>query len=1819
MVMLKLEEQPLLIQAIFNGELEDVRQLLAFKPDVNYQDAEKRSPLHAAAFKGDRDLAELLLVQGARVNTKDSSWLTPLHRACGVCADDTVELLLKHKADTTARDRQWQTPLHIAAAHNALGCIQHLLNHITNVNVTDRSGCTALHHAALNGHNEVVELLLSKGSIVNACDKKDCRPIHWAAHLGHVDTVSILIQKGADINVKDRNQYTPLHAAVASGMVYVCSLLLNAGADANAQNAFGNTPLHIACLNGHLSVCQILLAHDANLEAANYKGQTPLHIAAASTQGVGCLAYLLEQENIDINRQSADGRTPLHMSAIYGRFTRSKRLIDKGAVVDKADKNGNTALHIAAQYGHDILTATLLDFGADPVKRGYEGRTPLHACCLSGYVEVCRKFLQRPVDLNIVDDHGRTPIHCAAYKGSVECLDLLVSRGGDFKLQDSIGRTALHYAAVRGHYNCVYTLVGIGSKVNVLDSEGCSALHLAAAYDMEAKCVEYLIAHKADPLLKDIRGFTPIHYAVNGSNRLSLELLLKAIGKNINFLDVDMPETTPLHLAARHGELDILRSIIPYFPETNIKTKEGYTPLLVAAREGHTPNVQMLLRYGAKVAICDDVAGMSPVHHSAKNGHLHCLALLVDNSEVKSVIDRRDKYERTALMLAISGAHQDCALTLLKSNSDPNIVDADQHSSLFRAVVTDQNSVVQLLIACGSNLTAPDVNGKTVLHLAAACGHLKCLQKILQSVDEQDALVLDKNGFSALHWACYYGNTSCLDYLLQRNIYHKLDGNIFTPVHCAAFTGSERCLELLHTKFGVDCLRAKDSRNRTPLHLAAWHGHADCVRFLLDNGGDVEAKDEIGRSPLISAAQNGQSQVIDLLLAHKADLKAADANGCTALHVACLRKHNHTALLLLEYINDVEIINMVDNDKKTALHLSARNGLVEVTAELIKKGASVVATDNNGLTPALYCAPNACVAQCLAIILAHHPSEMRVGGLHTKECISVLKKLSRTSTRSSNLLIKSCQTEMSLLRNQHELFLVDVAKHRRKKRSPHELPPPKRESFNKSAKYTADKKLVLIENYDSEEFDVAPLKNQKGLSLHRSYSDMSLVAANTHENNRFTTANNDDDYNTEENKDGRHAHDTREATYQRLIDGYKTIALKMARVSSKYDVSVDDIQKAYVDQYAKHRKKKLSACGLPLPSVSCPILTPKKHELETVDETNIEGAQVDVEVTCTTETERTEDIIIADRSEEQENKGLPPYATIVFSPPPPSLCFASFNKVENDATTSTEETSTSSSDILLNGEFLYESYTIPDPPKPYCDCQFVCKNCVLLNRYDFDNLEAGDARGDAEKGLQCSHSQESVAEDYKDVDDDDQHEIIPLENLTVGDTKVFIGEGAIRKTLQGQRSEEKEVLIKDQCAGEKTNADEQIETLDITLEGLECPLNDFLDEDGDVDVNWPKVTFDEGRVKIPTDINENPTRDLDWSLFTDDIDLKASESLTNVACACAANDYVGLSCVTSSCTHIPCSASGTVDEFSVNDSLHVATSATELIPVVSEGCCTQQVRNDSETVRNNHNLKLHQSGLTLNEIPSSLLTTTTSTTSTEVSDTSPKHNPKLLRDSVAIVDFSALFPKQNAKKLKPCMSTDNLEQQEQEKELLKVICHAQDKIKRFSYQEMVDLSEGLNMSQEAKAMARRLIEQFANTQPQHLKINNESQEEDLALKLSDSGSDSGCESLNTSSLESVPSAPSLWEITQLKHDADEDDEHDEHKEVNDAKKALNSGKVHQSNSHESFLTDGKKQRHVNHVRTDAHAPYYMQMAANSAHNLTADEDGSFDGSDPEFY
>ena len=51
----------------------------------------------------------------------------------------------------------------------------------------------------------------------------------------------------------------------------------------------------------------------------------------------------------------------------------------------------------------------------------------------------------------------------------------------------------------------------------------------------------------------------------------------------------------------------------------------------------------------------------------------------------------------------------------------------------------------------------------------------------------------------------------------------------------------------------------------TALLLAAFYGHTDAVRVLLDGGADVNAKSKKGMTALSSAQSNGHTAVVQLL------------------------------------------------------------------------------------------------------------------------------------------------------------------------------------------------------------------------------------------------------------------------------------------------------------------------------------------------------------------------------------------------------------------------------------------------------------------------------------------------------------------------------------------------------------------------------------------------------------------------------------------------------------------------------------------------------------------------------------------------------------------------------------------------------------------------------------------------------------------------------------------------------------------------------------------------------------------------------------------
>jgi ankyrin repeat protein len=110
----------------------------------------------------------------------------------------------------------------------------------------------------------------------------------------------------------------------------------------------------------------------------------------------------------------------------------------------------------------------------------------------------------------------------------------------------------------------------------------------------------------------------------------------------------------------------------------------------------------------------------------------------------------------------------------------------------------------------------------------------------------------------------------------------------------ATIDGNLRRMRLLHFA-GAD-INARGQSVR-PLFLAAGEEKLEVVRYLLDEGADVNARENWGSTALIEAASYGHIDIIKELLLRGADINAISEQG-TALDIAIIRKNTAAADLL---------------------------------------------------------------------------------------------------------------------------------------------------------------------------------------------------------------------------------------------------------------------------------------------------------------------------------------------------------------------------------------------------------------------------------------------------------------------------------------------------------------------------------------------------------------------------------------------------------------------------------------------------------------------------------------------------------------------------------------------------------------------------------------------------------------------------------------------------------------------------------------------------------------------------------------------------------
>lgn len=288
--------------------------------------------------------------------------------------------------------------------------------------------------------------------------------------------------------------------------------------------------------------------------AGGMGGLTALHSAAGRGEGI-LVRSLVPTHGVDCRDML--GRTPLMHAAIGGWHRSVGLLLKLRADIHTTDANGRTALLWAAYYGHTEVLKVLikqdkrvLDF-TDP-----EGRTALHWAtkpdnvdCLRLVAKHCPKELitmqdkddsnplmwavlcGHPVHLSVLlkqchlsdlsqaDTMGHTPLHYAAGTGQESCCQVILKQEPEVALVPDIhGRYPIHLAITETNsLELLHTLLSLGSKfsgMDATDKKMATALHWASALN-KVDMVKLLLECGAVPDAKDLKGYTPLQYAIS--------------------------------------------------------------------------------------------------------------------------------------------------------------------------------------------------------------------------------------------------------------------------------------------------------------------------------------------------------------------------------------------------------------------------------------------------------------------------------------------------------------------------------------------------------------------------------------------------------------------------------------------------------------------------------------------------------------------------------------------------------------------------------------------------------------------------------------------------------------------------------------------------------------------------------------------------------------------------------------------------------------------------------------------------------------------------------------------------------------------------------------------------------------------------------------------------------------------------------------------------------------------------------------------------------------------------------------------------------
>lgn len=324
------------------------------------------------------------------------------------------------------------------------------------------------------------------------------------------------------------------------------------------------------------------------------------------------------------------------------------------------------ALARAVAAGDADAVASLLGAGADPnAKVPESGLTPLLIAAGLGHTAIARLLLASGADVNCSDDRaGAFPIHKACQGGHLAMVELLTEHGASLNCQAALtGHTPLIEAAWYSAVDVVEYLLDQGARLEVPTHYGFTlADHLA--YSLKVNT-----SQDALTALQAIADAVERRRA-DDQARVEANRLIRAVLAN------DLAEIAAQLEAG--ADVEQRAPILGGFDD-------GYTPLLLAARDGHLDAARLLLAAGADVNAVDPIFGAVPLHKATYHGDAAMTELLAAHPGVD--LDRQGPTNGyTPLHDAIWHGYVECATVLVLAGARVDVRGHDGCTPLALAI-----------------------------------------------------------------------------------------------------------------------------------------------------------------------------------------------------------------------------------------------------------------------------------------------------------------------------------------------------------------------------------------------------------------------------------------------------------------------------------------------------------------------------------------------------------------------------------------------------------------------------------------------------------------------------------------------------------------------------------------------------------------------------------------------------------------------------------------------------------------------------------------------------------------------------------------------------------------------------------------------------------------------------------------------------------------------------------------------------------------------------------------------------------------------------